>query len=348
MKLPLSILILVIFFAGLLSGCSKKSSLVPAQSNSTFTVSSFAGSGSVGSGNGIGTAASFGYPMGIALDKNNNLYVADHDNCVIRKITPDGTVTIYAGTGKKGNDIGPAATSTFYYPTAIACDANGNIFVSDQSDLLIKKITPDGMVSIFAGSGYIGQSNGTGAAASFQGIYGITINSEGTLFVTDLNAIRKITNQGVVSTFSKDPSFKTLTGITIDQTGNLYVADNAGNNILKINQQAEVSIVAGSGLVGNVDGKGTSASFQHPSGVAVDSKSNIYVTDSGNSLIRLISPEAIVQTIAGNGMPAETNGVGLTSSFFGPFGIVINTSGNIFISDAAGNKIRKITIVQSN
>ncbi|MBL4676685.1 MAG: hypothetical protein JKY70_10855, partial [Mucilaginibacter sp.] len=165
------------------------------------TVSTFAGSAE-GNADGTGTAALLSHPFGTARDAAGNIYFSDSYNCTIRKITADGVVTTIAGTGSLGSANGIGTAASFYSPAGLAVDATGNIFVADYGKNLIRKITPAGVVTTFAGSGSTGYANGTGTAASFSAPTGIAIGTDGSIFVSDSGTglIRKITSAGVVTT----------------------------------------------------------------------------------------------------------------------------------------------------
>jgi len=159
--------------------------------------------GSPGSADGTGAAAQFLGPSGLVVLASGDIYVADQGNHTIRKIAPGGLVTTFAGTaGVQGSADGQGAAASFYHPFAIAVDSQGNLFVTDKDNKKIRKITPAGVVSTFAGSGAHGQSDGSGTAASFYYPSGIAIDSADNVYVTDAAAIRKITPAGVVTTFA--------------------------------------------------------------------------------------------------------------------------------------------------
>ncbi|RYY13838.1 MAG: hypothetical protein EOO36_15190, partial [Cytophagaceae bacterium] len=167
-------------------------------------VSTLAGNGTYGLVNGPGATASFSGPADVALDGQNNVYVADFDNNCIRKITPAGVVSTFAGTSTAGLVDGPATTARFSNPNGLAIDAQGNVYVADYFNYAIRKITPAGVVSTVAGTGTRGYVDGAGNTAQFMGPEGLTINAQGTLFVADFGGgrIRKITPAGVVSTLA--------------------------------------------------------------------------------------------------------------------------------------------------
>ena len=261
-------------------------------------VTTLAGSGVSGSEDGPGSAASFNYPNGVAVDSIGNVYVAEYYK--IRKITPVGVVTTLAGSGVSGSDDGTGTAASFNSLNGVAVDSTGNIYVADSRDNKIRKITPEGVVTTLAGSGVSGSDDGTGAAASFNYPEGVAVDSSGNVYVGDSrnHKIRKITPVGVVTTLagsgrqgSRDgtaASFKNPSGVAVDTSGNIYVADG-NRKIRKITPEGVVTTLAGSGVSGSEDGPGSAASFYYPEGVAVDSIGNVYVADNYNNLIRKIT-----------------------------------------------------------
>ena len=332
----------------------------------TATVSLFAGSATSAAGltNGTGTAALFHGPAGVAMDSSGNMYVADYFNSEIRKITPAGVVSLFAGspTAATGNANGTGSAATFDNPAAVAVDSSGNVYVADENNNEIRKITPAGVVSLFAGSPTMatGHADGTGSAATFFGPEGIAVDSSGNLWVADSSndEIRKITPGAVVTTWAgiavtagrangsgTSATFNMPTGITADSSGNLYVADYGNNEIRKIDSSDMVSLFAGSasGTAGSADGTGTAAGFHAPFGIAMDPAGNLYVTDANNQEVRMLTPNALVTTLAGSTPnTGNTNGTGSTARFFYPFGIVVDASGNLYVGDNSNNEIRKL------
>ena len=191
-------LIPTILYGLTLLGCGG-SSAPSVSSTIVGQVSTLAGSGTQGSANGSGTGASFGLMTGVAVDSSGNLYVADTSNFLIRKITPAGFVTTFAGTGSSGSADGTGTAASFKVPVGVAVDSSGNVYVVDAGTLSIRKITPAGVVTTFAGSGTSGVADGTGTAASFNGPMGIAVDSSGNLYVPDMinSLMRKITPAGV-------------------------------------------------------------------------------------------------------------------------------------------------------
>jgi len=275
-------------------------------------VTTFAGMvGVIGLANGADSLSSFNKPFSVAADASGNIFVADAGNNVIRKITPDGTVSTFAGTGVAGADDGIQAT--FNSPLSVATDQAGNVYVADYGNDLIRKITADGTVSTIAGKkGVSGTADGPDTTARFNLPESLAVDAAGNIYVADNgnNKIRKITAAGVVSTLAGNSSvgnangngasasFHSSFGITVDAAGNVYVADAGNNMIRKITPDGTVSTFAGSGIKGAGNGTGTQATFNTPAGLAVDVAGNVYVSDENNNLIRKISPVGVVSTLA--------------------------------------------------
>jgi hypothetical protein len=318
------------------------------------TLAGTEGSGT-GSQDGTGTNAQFSRPCSVAVDGNGNVYVADTNNQTIRKITPVGVVTTFVGTaGQIGYADGTGSAAQFNYPQGVAVSISGNVIVSDSDNDTIRTITPAGAVTTLAGAApMIGDTNGAGSAARFYDPTDAVVDHNGTLYVADYSnsLIRKITAAGVVSTLSdgtNDPTgigFSGPEGLALDGSGNVYVADTLNNTIRVVSSTGMVSTLAGTaGRVGSADGTGAAASFHFPSGVAVDASGNLFVTDSLNSTIRKISPAGVVTTLAGTaGQPGISDGTGSAAQFGFPWGIAIDPSGNLYVSDRSANTIRMIS-----
>lgn len=311
-------------------------------------VGTLAGSGTWGSANGTGAAASFDWPGGVAVDAAGNVYVADSYNNLIRKITPAGVVSTFAGSGQAGSTNGTGTAASFSSPWGIAIDTAGNLYVADYGGNKIRKITSAGVVSTLAGTGSSGQTDGAGTTATFSSPAGVAVDATGNVYVADsLNSrIRKITSAGVVSTLGGTTTFSVPYGVAVDTAGNVYVADTGNCDIRKITPTGVVSTLAGTGVWGYVDGIGTAAQFNQPWGVEVDTAGNVYVADTSNGRIRKITPLGVVSTLAGStgtGSSATIDGPALSATFARPSDIAVDTAGNLYVADRDNNVIRKIT-----
>lgn len=323
------------------------------------TVSTLAGSGVLGSADGTGILASFNNPGGIAVDVSGNVYVADQTNNKIRKITSAGVVTTFAGSGTAASVDGTGTGASFNFPTGIAIDAAGNLFVTEFYGQRVRMITPAGVVTTFAGSGTVGSADGTGTAASFYNPTDITIDIAGNFYVSDYSnhKIRKITPAGVVTSLAGSgvsgnadgtgaaASFFQPLGLCCDLAGNIYVADYSNNIIRKVTPGGVVTTIAGSGGYGGADGQGTAATFAYPYDLAVDASGNLFVTQS-SGMVRKISASNMVTTHAGFfSTTGSMDGPAATATFHWPQGIAIDVAGNLFITEQGNHDVRMITSV---
>jgi DNA-binding beta-propeller fold protein YncE len=328
----------------------------------TGVVTTLAGTGGVaGTLDGIGAAANFSSPSGITIDSTGtNLYVADTGNDTIRQIViATGTVTTLAGTAAvPGFADGTGLLATFFDPADITTDGT-NLYVSDKFNNKIRQIViATGVVTSLTGTasiaGVAGSADGAGAAATFFNPQGI-VRSGANLYVVDKfnNTIRQIViATGVVSTLAgsaapvqADLLSVDLNGFSITTDGgSLYIADASRNIIRKVDMvTGTASTLAGSGTKGATNGTGTAASFNNPSGITTDGR-NLYVTDTGNNLIRKIDLASnAVTTLAGSGSVGSANGSSTAASFNSPYGITTDGT-SLYVADTRNNTIRKIVI----
>lgn len=315
-----------------------------------------------GSADGVGAAARLYNPRGVALDAAGNVFVADYGNHAIRKITPAGNVTTPAGSPRHfGSADGTGAAARFNQPAGITVDATGNAYVADYSNYTIRKINAAAEVTTLAGvPGVYGSSDGIGAAARFAAPVGVAQDSAGNIYVGEYanDLIRKISPAGVVTTFAGQAgvtgsadgtaagaSFNSPVGVAVDGADNVYVADFGNHTIRKVTPAGVVTTLAGlAGVVGSTDGAGAAARFNHPTGLAVDSLGNVYVADSFNHVIRMISPAGVVTTLAGlAGTAGSDDGTGAVARFNKPTAIAVDAAGNLYVTDAGNCTIRKIS-----
>lgn len=321
-----------------------------------------------GSADGIGSAASFSDPMSIAIDTSGNLFVADYGNSVIRKITPAGVVTTFAGAaGNAGPGLdGAGASARFSGPLGIAIDASNNLFVTDEFNQTVRKITPAGVVSTFAGqTGVMGDNDGTGAGARFNIPTSIAVDVAGNVYVGEgSQVVRKISPAGVVVTLagaagnsgSTDGTgaaarFSYPRGLAVDAAGNVYVADANNCVIRKISPAGVVSTLAGAqAAFSSIDGTGMAATFNLPSGIAIDAAGTLYVGEENGFVVRKVTLAGVVSTLAGDpshfGL-VDATGAAARFNFGGNFGgqatTAVDASGNVFVTDFQNAAVRKIT-----
>jgi len=287
--------------------------------------------GTAGTADGTAAAALFNQPGGLAATSAGVIYVTDTANATIRRIAADGTVTTLAGsTTARGNADATGTQATFSAPLGIALDAAGNLYVADSTNHTIRKVTSSGVVTTLAGAaGVAGYVDATGTAARFNYPAGIAVDAAGNVFVSDRsnNVIRRISTAGAVSTFagvvgvsgSDDGTgsgalFNQPGGLVFDASGNLYVADTGNNTIRVITPAGAVTTLAGLPTVGgNQDGTGIGAMFNQPRALTIDASGNLYVTDTGNSSIRKVTPAGVVTTLTlqqGATTPASSGNTG--------------------------------------
>lgn len=330
----------------ILTACKKNSD----DSKNGFVVTTFAGD-SIGFADGTGTAAKFGTLTGITIDASGNLYVADQFNYRIRKITPSGIVTTFAGNGNRGQVDGDASTAQFSILKDIAIDGQGNLYVTDVNR--IRKISPAGVVSTLT-SGIAGYTDGHLSTAQFNSLQGITVDGSGNIYVVDcydlqygfaLNwgaRIRKIASDGVVSTLAGSGSmgyvdgsgsvaqFSSPYGITVDPQGNLYVADYDNRRVRKITPSGAVSSLSFSNFYGR------------PTALYCDGQGSIYVT-TYLQVYKISSSGTSEEFIAGGTTQGYADGSGNVAKFSFLKGIALDANGNIFVADYNGYQIRKIS-----
>jgi len=334
--------------------------------------------GTAGEVDGTGSAAQFSSPYGMAVDGSGNIYVTDEIGNTIRQITPAGVVTTLAGSpGVTGSSDGVGSSAQFNHPYGIAVDLSGNLYVADTYNCTIRKIIPTVVggtttwtVTTFAGdaanassAAAFGHDDGTGTAASFFDPTSVAVDGSGNVYVADSENydIRKITPGGVVTTLAgvpenpgdtdgtgSDARFDRPTGVAVDGSGNVYVSDTVNNLIREISPAGAVTTLAGiygAGIYGSrpyIDGNVSVAQFTEPAGIAVDGSGNLYIADPVEDTVRKLTPAGELTTVGGvPDVRGSTNGTGANAKFNSPFYVAVDAGGNVYVSDAGNDTIRK-------
>jgi sugar lactone lactonase YvrE len=310
--------------------------------------------------NGPAINAQLNNPLGVAVDSSGNLYIADSYNQRIRKVTTAGVITTVAGNGTccLSGDNGPAINAQVHQPESVAVDGSGNLYIADLGNNRIRKVTPSGTISTVAGSGSSGFSGDGGPAisAQLQIVWAVASDAAGNLYIADANRIRKVSN-GVITTvaglqtsgFSGDggpgakAQFDQPTGVAVDVLGNVFIADSGNDRIRKLAASGVITTIAGDGThnYSGDNGPATSAQMFSPQSVALSS-GNLYVSDYAR--IRKIA-SGTISTVAGNGTSGSSgdSGPATSAQLNQPEGIALDGSGNLYIADSAGNRVRMVS-----
>ena len=336
-------------------------------------ITTIAGNGTMGyTGNGgYATQAELHYPVGIFIDSNAYIYIADAGNNCIRKINTTGIITTIAGNGIAGysGDGGQATNAELSDTPGIAFDAAGNLYITDAYNNVIRKVNTQGIINTVVGNGTQGYSGDGGQAinAELWAPGQIAFDTLGNLFFSDIfnNIIRKVNTTGIISTvvgngtagYSGDGGIATSAelnqpgGIVFDKFNNLYIA--CGNAVRKVNiSTGIISTIAGTGTQGysGDGGQATAAELYAPDFITLDNLGNLYISDAGNSVIRKVNVSTgIITTIAGNGTQGYSGDGGppLAAEFNGQAGLAFDTHNNLYVSDDSNQRIRKISNASS-
>jgi hypothetical protein len=318
-----------------------------------------------GTANGIGSAARFFHPAGIALDNAGSRFlIADTQNDTIRVLKSDGLVSTFAGTPRVSGSMGGApGFGELNKPTGIVILSADEIYVTDSASNTVRRIYRTGVIGDlpFAGmSGKKGSADGQGEGARFDDPTGLAAGTHGSIYVADTgnSTIRKITSKGAVTTFAGRATVASSTngtgtgagfdypcGVALSGSNTVYIADTDNDTIRMATKEGVVTTFAGvPHLTGTTNGAGGIVRFFHPTGLVTDTNGNVYVADTDNDAIRMITPAGLVSTFAGiPGLPGSANGAAASAQFNHPRGITFDKLGNMYIADTGNDTIREIS-----
>ena len=356
---------LLLAFAALLASPPAQAQTPLAPADAYWTITTFAGRPAFVDG-GPAVEAELRSPRGVAVDSAGNLYIADFRNHRIRKVDSTGTITTIAGTGELGfsGDGGPAVKAELYGPYGVAVDSAGNVYIADSSNRRIRKIDSTGTITTIAGTGEFGFSGDGGPAveAELGSPYGVAVDSAGNVYIADSSnqRIRKVDSTGTITTiagtgvfgFSGDggpaveAELRGPYGVAVDSAGNVYIADVSNERIRKVDSTGTITTIAGTGVFGfsGDGGPAVEAELRSPLGVAVDSAGNVYIADVSNQRIRKIDSTGTITTIAGTGEFGFSGdgGPAVEAELRSPYGVAVDSAGNLYIADVSNERIRKI------
>ncbi len=321
------------------------------------------GDGSPGYANGPLAGAKFNDPAGLVFDAQGNLFVADSRNHVIRKVAVDGAVSLLAGTvGEAGFANGSGTGVKFDTPFGVAIAGDGSLLVADTGNHMLRRVTITGAVTTYAGlAGTPGNTNGTLVEARFRSPLGLKRDAAGNVWVADSgnHTIRRITPAGMVETVAGVPDvwgafdgpaasakFNGPVDVAIAADGRVFISDGFNHTIRCLQTNGVITTVTGQAGVANwSDGQEAQARFWNPAGLAIDHAGNLYVADSRNHVIRKLAMDGRVTTVSGVGRDAgHADGVNRAGRYFNPYGLALDTAGNLVVSDSYNQSLRQVFV----
>ncbi len=318
-------------------------------------------------GDGVPATTAALIPIAVITDSGGNVYVSDVLNSSIRKITPAGSISTIAGTGRAGfsGDDGPAVNAALNFPSSMAVDAADNLYVADRSNSRVRKISVAGVITTVAGNGQlrVAREGIPAVEALLRSPDGVAVDPSGNLFFTERegNRVRQVTPGGIITTkagtgrnaFSGDggqarnATLAFPRGLALDSQGSLYVVDSLNHRIRKIDPDGTIRTIAGNGIptFAGDGGPAVNASIALPEGIAIDAAGNLYIGDTSNQRVRKINAQGIISTLAGNGQKTYSGdgGPATAAALDAPTGVTVDAAGNIYIADTNNQRIRKVT-----
>jgi trimeric autotransporter adhesin len=334
------------------------------------TITTIAGNGTQGfSGDGgPATSAQLRTPgEGIAVDGAGNVYFSDTGNSRVRKVTPGGTISTFAGTGGGGaiGDGGLATSARIDTPLGLAVDGLGNVYIADAgpgSGARVRKVNPAGIITTYAGTS-ASSFSGDGGPATAAALYaprGLALDGQGNLYIADMynQRIRKVDSSGTITTFAGTSQGFSGDGgpatsaklaypeqVTTDGSGNVYIADTSNRRVRKVSPSGTITTFAGSGGGPLGDGgPATSATLSYPKGLEVDDQGNLYIADWSNYRVRKVDTGGTITTVVGTGSGGfqGDGGPAGSATVFGPVALALDGLGNLYIADSGNYRLRKV------
>ncbi len=327
------------------------------------------GTGAYAGDGGQATAAELNTPWNVVFDAIGNMYIADLGNNCVRKVNSVGIITTFAGTGTAAysGDGGQATAAELNEPSGLLFDATGNLYIGDQYNQRIRKISTSGIITTIAGGGTSGLGDGGQATdASLNYPSGIVLDAAGNLYIADNNnnRIRKVNSLGIITTiagngtngYSGDGGQATNaelnipTRVALDNSGNLYISDLFNNVIRTVNSSGIINTIIGGGSSGLGDGgEATACELDHPDGINFDVTGNFYIADVYNNRVRMVNTLGIISTVVGDGTQGFSGdgGQATAAELYDPIGVSFDASGNMYIAEYYNNRIRKVTKSQT-
>jgi len=318
---------------------------------------------------GPATLAELAMPAGLYVTPAGVIYIADLANNRVRQIDASGNIHTFAGdsTIGYGGDNGPAIHAHLHNPNGVAMDDAGNLYISDRLNDVIRKVDPSGTITTVCGTtagGYFGD-NGPATLAHLETPGGVWANTAGDLFIPDYgnSRVRRVqASTGIITTIAGDGTFgyggdnnlavnaqlRYPTAVCTDASGNVYIADYGNHCIRKIDAiTGIITTICGNGTLGYTgdNGPAVNAQLSYPNSIFVDAANNIFISDNGNNVIRMIKADGVIHTIVGTGVHGYSgdNGPAILAKINGPTAVFEDGTGNLYLADSYNAVIRKVT-----